>query len=163
MSARLIALLQIGVGMLAVANLIISAQGADSDRDHSTDATPLAADYATRSGKPWPKEDRFVKANARGPPQFRGYECPLGLVEKAAYIDCLDLGADIADAAGDTKQAASWREMANVAWAAAEAKWWNAKIGCYAQRCKHAEPDVVGFLLRTEEEDASKLYNDLQD
>ena len=37
-----------------------------------------------------------------------GDECPKGLVEHATYIQCLDHGADLADAAGDATQAAAW-------------------------------------------------------
>ncbi len=74
-------------------------------------------------------------------------DCPTWLVEQAAYIDCLDRGADLATAAGDPAQASHWRTMANDAWADAEATWEDAQLGCFAQSCGYSQAEVVGYLL----------------
>jgi alpha-L-rhamnosidase len=76
-----------------------------------------------------------------------GDECPLMLVEHATYIEGLDRGADLADAAGDTAQADTWRRQASDARGAVEARWWNESIKCYAQSCDSQSAQALPFVL----------------
>ena len=76
-----------------------------------------------------------------------GDECPKGLVEHATYIQCLDHGADLADAAGEGTQAAIWRKMSSAARTAAEARWWNSSIGCYGHSCNSQSAQASLFAL----------------
>eukprot|EP01043_Picozoa_sp_COSAG02_P017191 COSAG02_NODE_774_length_17325_cov_322.794381_7_plen_227_part_00 len=85
--------------------------------------------------------------NASSSVRFVEDDCPIELVVQAVHIDCLDRGADLASAAGDPAQANEWREMANHAWANAEAMWPDAQLGCYAHSCDCSEAKVVGYLL----------------